>query len=173
MAGYKGHTIGGLIAFLFFGLTLIFFISFLNPLEIPILFILCLLGALWPDVDTASKGRILFYLIFIILDVILILLRYYEHAALLGLFAMLPAISKHRGWTHSLWAAFVVPLPLIFFSFLGDEILFSMRDYEYRNHIFIGLPYYLAFTTGILSHLIIDRKGYGLSIRRKADRRLK
>jgi hypothetical protein len=60
-----------------------------------------------------AKVRKFFIGYFFLLDLVLIVRGLWREAAFLGLFAMTPLISKHRGWTHSLWAAFFIPLPFI------------------------------------------------------------
>ncbi len=149
MPGYKGHLNGGLI----FGTLAISAAVFLGYLALsPLLLIgllgFCLLGALFPDVDTDSKGQNLFYVLLIIVDCGLIYHQHYLWAAWLGLFAMMPALGHHRGWTHTWWAMLLVPLPIIiipFIFFKGNNLDFFLR-------------FYAAFTFGYFSHLALDRK---------------
>lgn len=106
----------------------------------------CLLGALFPDVDTDSKGQNLFYAVFAAVDLGLIAQKHYMWAAWLGFFAMLPAIGSHRGWTHTWWAMLLVPLPI-----LGvPAVTLGMEFVEGF------IPYYAAFATGYFSHLLLD-----------------
>jgi membrane-bound metal-dependent hydrolase YbcI (DUF457 family) len=107
--------------------------------------VLSVLGGLFPDVDTDSKGRRLFYGLAVIADAVLILRLYYRQAALLGFFALLPAIDGHRGWTHSWWAALVVPSPILLAPvYLLHQPWPAM------------IPYYLAGVLGYFSHLLLD-----------------
>ena len=135
-----------------------------------VLFALCLMFALWPDVDTNSKGQNLFYGIFFVADVILIAAKYFEGAAYLGLFAILPALGKHRGWTHTWWAMLLVPLPLLILPYLfaperaPDELPYLFRPEE---RPLAGLPFYGAAVVGYFSHLFMD----GLIIPFKRKRR--
>ncbi|MEM0964512.1 MAG: metal-dependent hydrolase, partial [Bacteroidota bacterium] len=109
MAGYKGHLAGATVFFGVYlaGLALVYSVdqayaqfSGLELAAYPIaLFGLCLMFGLWPDVDTNSKGQNLFYSIFFVVDVVLIGAQKFEEAAYLGLFCILPALGKHRGWT--------------------------------------------------------------------------
>lgn len=147
MPGYKGHLVGGL----FFGImgivgaVLLGWIVF-NPLVAAGLVGFCLLGALFPDVDTDSKGQNLYYSVFAVLDLGLITQKQYMWSAWLGLFAMLPAIGSHRGWTHTWWAMFAVPLPILVLPLLLLGI----------DSIDLFIPFYLAFTIGYFSHLLLD-----------------
>ncbi|NTV47682.1 MAG: metal-dependent hydrolase, partial [Chlorobiales bacterium] len=113
MGSYKRHIFGGILFFipLSFLLALLFDYESMSNLtflfQVLILFSITLLFSLWPDVDAKSKGQLLFYRICLVVDVTLILMERLQEAAFLGLFAMLPLVGKHRGWTHSIWAAFV------------------------------------------------------------------
>ncbi len=101
--------------------------------------------ALWPDVDTDSKGQKLFYSIFFAVDVVLIASRNYEWAAYLGLFCILPALGRHRGWTHTFWAMLLIPAPLLALP----ALLMPERPLA-------GLPFYGAAVVGYFSHLVFD-----------------
>ena len=147
MPGYKGHLAGGLF-FAVMGIVGSVLLGWLifEPLMAGGLMGFCLLGALVPDVDTDSKGQNLFYGVFIALDFGFIVQKQYVWAAWLGLFAMLPAIGSHRGWTHTWWAMLSVPIPILLVPvmMLGVE---SIGNF---------VPYYAAFCTGYFSHLLLD-----------------
>ncbi|GAB6909105.1 Membrane-bound metal-dependent hydrolase [Desulfosarcina cetonica] len=150
MPGYKGHISGSMVAG---GVTaaaaLICGYHFaVTPARVAGLVGFCLLGGLFPDVDTDSKGQNLFYSLLIVVDGVLIYYHQYTWAAWLGLCAMLPALGHHRGWTHTWWAMIVTGVPIIVIpiAVLGRGIV---ADY---------LPFYLAFTVGYFSHLLLDGK---------------
>jgi len=157
MGGFRSHYWAG--AFAFFVLLIIIALIplgtthseikdvFWDWQRIPLLFCISILAALWPDVDTNSKGQDIFYRIFVILDIILILMKKYAWASILGLFAMLPIAGKHRGWTHTIWAAFLIPSPILL-----------LPIYFGGSYTLIGLPYYLAALAGYISHLLVDKK---------------
>lgn len=148
MAGFVGHLAGGaLVAGLaIYGARSLGYLSndvtVLGPLAA-----VALASALFPDVDTNSKGRHLFYRLALLGDAALIYFNQYKYAAFLGLLAMLPAVGSHRGWTHTWWAMLVVPA------------FFALAPY-----LWLGLapdklaPYYLAAVTGYFSHLLLDGK---------------
>ena len=146
MPGYKAHMTGAaLVASAAIGAAT--WLGIYRPgLEtILALGALAVLGGLFPDVDTDSKGRRLFYGLAVVADAILILRHDYRTSALLGFFALLPAIDGHRGWTHSWWAALVVPCPLLLVpAYLLHQPWQPM------------LPYYFAFVLGYFSHLLLD-----------------
>lgn len=155
MAGYRGHLVGASTFFLIYLAGLVYLFSFdaayrqfttLEQVAMPLaLFGLCLMFGLWPDVDTDSKGQNLFYTIFFLVDVILIATSQFQFAAYLGLFASLPALGPHRGWTHTWWAMLVIPSPFLILPY-----------YFVPNKPLIGLPFYGAAVVGYLSHLWMD-----------------
>ena len=105
----------------------------------------CTLAALFPDVDTSSKGRPWFFGLLAGLDLVLITNEQFKWAALLGFVAMFPSLGEHRGWTHSWWAMLLLPLvlmliPLVFFDFTPQQVA----------------PFYAATALGYFSHLFLD-----------------
>ena len=114
MPGYKGHLVGGALigAAVLGGLTWSGVYSPDTP-QMAVLGSLVLLGSLFPDVDTDSRGQHIFYLTLAVLDFAFIVQGYYKWAAILGFAAMFPALGPHRGWTHTWWAMLLIPLPLV------------------------------------------------------------
>lgn len=149
MPGYKEHLNGGLIAgALGIGMAVMEGYLTLDILQLCGLLGFCLLGALFPDMDTDSKGQNLFYTGLVVLDGILIYHNCFVWAAWLGLFSMLPALGHHRGWTHTWWAMLVVPLPIVIIPYLFFR----------GGGMDIFVRFYAAFTLGYFSHLLLDRK---------------
>jgi len=156
MAGYKGHLAGATL----FGLGYVVVLGYaftvdaayeqfssLERVGYPLaLFVLALLFGLWPDVDINSKGQRVFYSIFLVADLFLIATERFRAAAYLGLVAILPVLSRHRGWTHTWWAMLLVPSPLVILPYL-----------HMPERPLIGLPFYGAAVVGYLSHLVMDR----------------
>jgi membrane-bound metal-dependent hydrolase YbcI (DUF457 family) len=155
MAGYRGHLAGAALfgAFYLAALGYAFSVdaayeqfSALEQLGYPlVLLVLTLLFGLWPDVDTTSKGQEVFYSIFFVADVFLIVTEQFRAAAYLGLVALLPVLSRHRGWTHTWWAMLLVPSPLLILPYL-----------HMPERPLVGLPFYGAAVVGYLSHLVVD-----------------
>jgi len=148
MPGYKAHLVGGMgfTALAVAGGIYKGWFDF-NVLEIAALLFIGCLGALFPDVDTDSKGQNIFYFLLASLDLSLMIKKYYKWAAILGFMAMLPALGKHRGWTHTVWAMVLVPFPLIILPMIFYKIPLEKL-----------LPFYLAAVLGYFSHLLLDRK---------------
>jgi membrane-bound metal-dependent hydrolase YbcI (DUF457 family) len=155
MAGYKGHLAGATLFAIGYVAALAYVFSVdaayaqftdLERVGYPaVLVVLALLFGLWPDVDTDSKGRRVFYTIFFVTDLFLIVTEQFKAAAYLGLIAMLPILSRHRGWTHTWWAMLLVPSPLLILPYL-----------HVPERPLVGLPFYGAAVAGYLSHLVVD-----------------
>lgn len=154
MANWKGHTIGGIVL----GGTYVGATS-LMPVErfaeaagllhdwqaLAAVMVISVLFALFPDIDTNSKGQNIFFGLALAVDVLLIASSNIQAAAYLGLIAMLPVVGKHRGWTHSKLAMFLVPVPIL------------VVPYLYNAHILpISVIYYGAAVAGYFSHLLLD-----------------
>src|SRR5690606_38041463 len=109
MANYRGHVVGGLLCNTGYLALSQFFPGNLFAQTEGILshwqfalglYVVAALFALWPDVDTNSKGQDIFFGTAFIFNVLLVATGRFEAAAYLGLLAMTPIIGKHRGWTH-------------------------------------------------------------------------
>jgi len=146
MPGYKGHIAGALAAT---GAALggAWWLGLYRPepKTMALLAALAVLGALFPDVDTSSKGRHLYYGVALAADALLILREQYRYAALLGFCAILPAIGSHRGWTHTWWAGLVIPCPVLVAPMMLMNVAWQPL-----------LPFYLAAVLGYYSHLLLD-----------------
>lgn len=154
MAGYRGHLAGGLVAAVLCTVAvsllpyerLAEYSSLLQGWQtLAGVFIVAMLFALFPDIDIKSKGQGLFYWLIFILDVLLIWIGAIEVAAYLGLIAILPLLSKHRGWTHSIAAAFIVPAPIAIVPYLHDGHMLAT-----------SVLFYSAAVVGYLSHIALD-----------------
>ena len=148
MSNFKGHIIGGVAAGI--GISAANF-YFKNPLQIssefyPVLFGSTLFGAMFPDTDIGSTSRKYIYFIFLLAAGYFFIEKQYYHCGIIGLFAILPAISSHRGWTHSKLAMIGIPAAVV--SFL---VMFNVP---------FNLLYacYLYCVSGYASHLFLDRK---------------
>ena len=197
MSMFREHWIGGLVAYSTFFIaslivTIVISIIYsvpmawnptiaLNPIKIVGCLTIAVLFGLWPDVDIKSKSQKMFYTLLFVFNVMLIVFwgKYLE-SALLGLFAMLPIMSKHRGWTHAKGTMILLPglfllIPIYaaYPEWYSGETFFDVFDAlrgweELPNVILTGLPFYVASFIGYASHLYLD----GILFRsRKAQRR--
>lgn len=154
MANYKGHILGGLVLGGAYAAALSF-----APVEqfaetagllhdwqaLAAVLVISTLFALFPDIDTNSKGQNIFFGLALAVDIMLIWSGNIQAAAYLGLIAMLPVVGKHRGWTHSKLAMFAVPLPIVIVPYLYAEAMLP-----------ISIMYYGAAVSGYFSHLLFD-----------------
>ena len=154
MANYEGHLRGGIAAGAVVAASYLALQS--GPIDVGSalqeewqlligLIVVSGLFGLWPDVDTNSKAQNLFFGIAFIVDVFLLATGYFVASAFLGLLAMTPIIGKHRGWTHSKLAAFLVPAPILVVPYLSSEQFHQA-----------GILLYIAAVAGYLSHLLLD-----------------
>lgn len=154
MANYKGHIVGGALVCgalvgtlaLAPGDVLGETAGILSDWQmVAALFVVAQLFALFPDIDTNSKGQNLFFGIALAADIALIWTNRIEAAAYLGLLAMTPVVGKHRGWTHSLVAMVLVPSPLLIIPYLNNQYILP------TSFLFYG-----ASVAGYFSHLLLD-----------------
>ena len=154
MANYKGHVAGGFVTACAYAAAVSF-----TPLQqlaeasdllqswqsLAAVIVIGVLFGLFPDVDTNSKAQDLFFWIAFPLNILLLATGNIQAAAYLGLIAMLPIVGHHRGWTHSKWAMFIVPLPIFIVPYLYNQDL-----------LVVALVYYGAAVVGYFSHLLLD-----------------
>lgn len=154
MANYKGHVAGGLAVGVAYAAVMTsvpveHFAEYARLLEdwqaLAAVFVIAMLFALFPDVDTNSKAQDIFFWLVFIVDVLLIWNGHLAAAAFLGLIAMLPILAHHRGWTHAKWAMIVVPLPIVLVPWMYSDVLLP-----------IAVVYYGAAVAGYFSHLLLD-----------------
>ncbi|HLW72749.1 MAG TPA: metal-dependent hydrolase [Candidatus Babeliales bacterium] len=146
MPGYKGHLVGGGVAFglLFFGLvgTVIAQPSLLTAGE---WLLFALAGSLFPDIDIKSKGQKYFYYVIFLFFIILAAQQRFEMLTCFSFVIITPMLARHRGIFHNQW--FVIAVPLILW------IMVSMAMPRVSNQFFFDI---LFFITGALSHIWLD-----------------
>lgn len=154
MANYRGHLAGGLVLTTVYAAAITFvplgrFAESAGVLQdwqaIFAVFVIGMLFALFPDVDTNSKAQDIFFGIVFPLDILLIWQGSIQAAAYLGIIAMLPILGHHRGWTHKKWAILAVPLPILLVPYLYNDKILP-----------VSLVYYGAAVVGYFSHLLLD-----------------
>lgn len=154
MANWRGHIIGGVVFTAVYAGAMLFvpiehFAESARLLQdwqaMAAVFVVGILFGLFPDVDTNSKAQDIFFWFAFIIDVLLIWNGNIQAAAYLGLIAMLPIITHHRGWTHSKIAMILVPLPILVIPWLYDTAMLP-----------ISIVLYGAAVSGYFSHLFLD-----------------
>jgi membrane-bound metal-dependent hydrolase YbcI (DUF457 family) len=147
MPNYRGHLVGGTVAYLAI-------CSALKQYDIPKTvaiewYLFTLIGALFPDIDTKSKGQKLFYRGIFLCSLLLFVQQQFRALSFLCFIALFPLLIRHRGITHS----------VIFISILSMSIVTASYIWM-QPYIFIIIPDVLFFFAGALSHIVLD---YGLS----------
>lgn len=144
MPSYKGHLWGSVVAYF---LVLIFLTlpsySFLSLFE----WLCCaLLGGLFPDIDTKSKGQKIFYFFIMIVTSVFIFQSNRHALSCVSLCACLPLLVNHRGIFHSVWFIFFIISTALALTYTFLPKYFAIIAYDL-----------IFFLSGVLSHLILDR----------------
>lgn len=144
---FKGHLLGGIVSY-----ALILFLLKLAhfPLDKALnlqWFLFCLLGALFPDIDTKSKIQLWIYRLFFVFYLILLVNNPSPQILIfVGILAIIPLIVHHRGLFHK--PLFLIGMPLAIVA-----LIYSLKPplapQALLNAIF--------FIVGTLSHLMLDR----------------
>jgi len=143
MPGYRTHLMGGVLAY---GFTLWLLKDSCNSLLLAAQWLLfALAGALFPDVDTKSKGQKMLYQILFIILVILALERKFFAMGVISILSLIPLIVRHRGLFHNFW--FVLGLPAVV------ALLLSWYAPTHTRLILLSAVF---FTVGGISHLFLD-----------------
>lgn len=143
MPNYKGHLVGGCVAFLIaVNLLIAQKVSFFVGVE---WLSFTLLGALFPDIDIKSKGQKIFYRCFFFVALFLVLNCRFFALSLLSLLAFFPLMVRHRGICHRLWFVVGIPASAVFLC----NIFFP----HYYMLIFWDA---IFFMIGAISHLWLD-----------------
>lgn len=143
MPGYRAHLVGGIALF---GITIYLLRSFCGSVFVGAEWLIfALVGSLFPDLDTKSKGQGIFYKILLIALIILAIQRKFLIMAFLGVAAVIPIVARHRGLFHSL--AFII----VFAGSVGLTVLFYAPEYKY-----VVMFDAIFFIVGAISHLFLD-----------------
>lgn len=146
MPNYKTHLTGGLVSFCLLSL-LISSVKFLNFTKIELLqfLISCLIGSLFPDIDTKSKIQKLFYTFLLFLLLIALIYKNITLFIALSFIGTLPLIVHHRGIFHN---------PIFIIAISGFSIIIcNLYTPEFYKSLTINL---LFFVIGAFSHIILD-----------------
>ncbi len=143
MPNYKKHLAGGA---LIFAIGLYFFIGMYISIFTALEWLgFSLLGSLFPDIDTKSKGQKIFYKILFFIIIYLFLIRHFFEIALLSILAMIPLISNHRAICHNIWFIMLMALGIIMCGYMIVPALIQVIIYDM-----------LFFVLGAASHIWLD-----------------
>ncbi len=153
MPNYRGHLFGGSLIYL----AILFIFSLYNfDLPVILLWLLCvLLGSLFPDVDTKSKGQKIFYRFALISIILLLLFQKFAPALIFSIISFTPVLVRHRGIFHNIW----------FNTILVCVVIFILNNI-FADRQFMILSCGAFFLLGIFSHLILDfgiKRFFGLN----------
>lgn len=143
MPGYRAHLMGGFTAYIF----LLYIVQPLKPTPLTMIEWLgfSLMGSLFPDVDTKSKGQLWFYRFVAFSLLVLATRRHYAAAMMVSLASVAPLLVRHRGLFHRPW--FIVSVPFVSALILSNYIpCYAM--FCYYDALF--------FVVGALSHIWLD-----------------
>jgi len=144
MPGYRAHLMGGFTVYI----GLLYTLQSLTPTPLTMFEWLgcALIGSLFPDVDTKSKGQLWFYRLFFIILIILALKERYFVAAIISILGILPMLFRHRGLFHR--PLFLVSIPVV------AMIIIKICAPASAQVFFFDAIFFLA---GALSHIVMDR----------------
>ncbi len=143
MPGYRGHLFGAIIPIIF----LVFLMAFLRrPFSERFLAILfCFLGSLAPDIDVASRARVLFVALIGLCALFIVLTGRWSFLLALFFVLLFVFLQRHRALLHRLW----------FWLFLSGFVCLSSWLW-FIDGIQVTFVLSGAFTLGVLSHLYLD-----------------
>lgn len=144
MPNYQKHLAGGVGAFIF---AFLLISKSLNPSLMTSFqwFLICLIGSLFPDIDTKSKIQKLFYTALLMLFIVLYIYKQPELLIFISFLSLSPLIVNHRGLFHK---------PLFLLS-LGIAVIFFTNMY-FPIYLFKITTNVIFFIIGAFSHLWLD-----------------
>lgn len=143
MPNYKGHLVGGVVAY---GITL-YALKDYNPSLFSAAQWLgfALAGSLFPDIDIKSKGQKYFYAATLLGLCILLIKKQFTLFACVSIASFTPMLVHHRGLFHRLW--------FIILMAIGIWLLISSHFPRYEQPLMFDLIFFVA---GAISHLWLD-----------------
>ena len=143
MPNYKTHLFAGTVTFA----CLLLVMRNFNPNLFTALQWLCccLIGSLFPDIDTKSKIQKVFYIFLLIIFITLTIKNKTKLFVPLSFIGITPLIVNHRGIFHNLW----------FIIAIGIAIVFIVSIYS-PNQTALAANNVIFFIAGAFSHLWLD-----------------
>lgn len=157
MPNYKGHVCGGIAAYSFaiFGMYVMCGFVHFTFLHGVICLFCTLFGALFPDVDTKSRGQRYFYQLLCVILVVYICKKHFIAVSICALLAIVPLLSRHRGIFHQAWFLIILTIGIVA-GILKTGI--CSISYVYHGAFF--------FLVGAFSHLFLDFAPFSFKKRR-------
>lgn len=148
MPNYKTHLMAGVLSFaLIMKTTSMYMPTFNLPIEyLPLAFFLSLVGSIFPDIDVPSKMQKWFFITSIGGILITLLAKQHILFTILGTSIVFVAFLTHRTITHK-------PVFLLLLGLLPTlYVCYKLPQYASR-----GFALYIYFSTGCLSHILLDK----------------
>ncbi len=147
MPNYKCHFLGGCVIYgiIFLIISLNYKACIFSFDQSILFFVATFLGSLFPDIDTRSKGRKIFYVFLPGIIILSFALKNFKMMLSVASFSALMHIVKHRGIFHTIWFN-------LMFVFLCCSGLINLVPY-YKNNIILCGAFFLL---GVFSHLFLD-----------------
>lgn len=146
MPNYKKHLAGGCLVYgLLTYLTVKLNLAQLDVnLQIQAL-AACLIGSLFPDIDTKSKIQKYIYFMILALSIYLMANGLAYQACILTTMSLLPLVVSHRGLFHRLWFIFMC-------LGLGNYLCYLNQACWFKNCFCLSI----FFLIGVISHIWLD-----------------
>lgn len=145
MPSYRGHVAAGCIVYAGAGMCM-YSCSPHGAQFWAELFLFTLIGSLFPDVDTKSKGQQLTYALSFLLIIMLIAHNYVITAIGISLLCFIPLIGKHRGVFHD---------PLFLLGGISCALIILLHNFPHaKTRVLYDT---LFFSIGVVSHIMLDR----------------
>jgi len=146
MPGYKGHLVGGCVAFgLLVGVLV--GIALKQPSITTMIewLLFALAGSLFPDIDIKSKGQKYFYYMVFLFFIVLVMQKRLEMLSCFSFIIITPLLVRHRGIFHS--PGFIIATSLALWVFV------SICMPRISHQFFFDMLFFMA---GALSHVWLD-----------------
>ncbi len=146
MPNYKKHLAGGCIIY---GL-----INYLNikldlfPVDLNLqmqALAACLIGSLFPDIDTKSKIQKYIYFMILVMSIYLMAIGLEYQAGIITTMSLLPLIVSHRGLFHRTWF-------IIMCLSIGNYLCYLNQACWFKNCAYLSV----FFLIGVISHIWLD-----------------
>ena len=149
MANFLGHSIGGIVTSSVGCFVLFYNKERLNisTEELIIFPLVSYMFSLFPDIDIKSKPSKFFYSIIIISLIYFYYMKMYSLANVVAIVSLIPQIVSHRGFFHSIYAAFIIPAIMVFIlpSGVNKMFLYYFALLGYYTHLVLDSKYFRIF----------------------------
>ena len=116
---------------------------------------------LFPDLDVASKPQRWYFRFALLLLLFLFHLEEWLLLSFLAGFSFLPLLHQHRGWTHQLWAPWLLCFGCLWMMevYRAEQSWFFGFSWDNLSHpLQQGWPWLLSGILGHYTHLLLDSK---------------